>query len=836
MKTINKVGGVNGLSYTEFYGISTDIKPTDDTIPNGSVFYEIDHNMQEYRWDKENGVWRKISSATSDGGTPPSGEYLPLSGGIMTGDINMNNNNLTNVTDLRFGNGTYVKGETTNDDRKLVKIADANDNKLSVKAADAVENDELVTKFQMENANSKYLPLIGGTMQGNVNMDSFFFNKVGGMIIDSSSKGPQGLIFLPNTSTRQTQPLVFSGNARIYGYQDKLVFSPDSGTHLCLTSYAGTNFKNTFPFAFNGATFGNTSTYYQSEAQILRVIKNFVEENGPAQSTNNNFAGSLYYDSSKFYYSEGVLRFSSSVPIYVEGPWMYTSNGLATPVLVISGNPRTDLKLGITGGESGTSKDGILQIIGTDTNKRIVGLDGVPASDSDVTNKKYVDDAIGGTIPLTGTTEDNPVTGVVTFNGESTITGISTPVNDTDVATKKYADEIKEYGIEHNPVLDSGQEEFVLGQNDLAYVFKNSMVMDSGDRFYFADPVSLTDGRLVPFITSAMTGEEYHLLVGTYPKGVQDGTLAPVQIDGIATPTGDNMAVNKKYVDSITQNQVTIQKVDNGNMCINLTVDGDEASGILDLTDKNGNPVIVRGIDTPVQDTDAVNKKFLEDNLKNVSGGTSGEYVLTKDLDMKQYKLINTSAVEIYGGINDSANNTYFIRETSQASINTDTKIPEYVKVITGVHTGDTNQDVILRGIRAGQQKNDAVNYNQFKTLADSFERCQHDVESLNAWKMTFDENAVENTVNSIIKYTDVAYELTIASGEEQWYSYDLAMQSGYTPISATLVIDDTNPFVGHCSLDITPDGTYNALIYLKSQGDDKTCNCKVRLVWIKNQ
>jgi hypothetical protein len=101
---------------------------------------------------------------------------------------------------------------------------------------------------------------------------------------------------------------------------------------------------------------------------------------------------------------------------------------------------------------------------------------------------------------------------------------------------------------------------------------------------------------------------------------------------------------------------------------------------------------------------------------------------------------------------------------------------------------------------------------------------------------MTFDENQVTNTVNSIIKYTDVAYELTIASGEEQWYSYDLAMQSGYTPISATLVIDDTNPFVGHCSLDITPDGTYNALIYLKSQGDDKTCNCKVRLVWIKNQ
>lgn len=553
MKTVNKIGGVNGLSYTEFYGNSTDIKPTDDTIPNGSVFYEIDHNMQEYRWDKENSIWRKISSVTSvttGGGTPTTGDYLPLSGGTMQGAIDMSGYQVKNASELTLGETGYV-----------------------------------------------------------------------------------GII--PHEITSET----------------------DNGTTVELS------------------------------------------------------------------------------------------------------NPKTkkDIKL----------------------------------------------------------------------------RGIDTPVNDNDTVNKKYADDIKNYGIEHNPVLDSGQEEFVLGQNDLAYVFKNSMVMDSGDRFYFADPVSLTDGRLVPFITSAMTGEEYHLLVGTYPKGVQNGTLAPVQIDGIAEPTGDNMAVNKKYVDdivnSVTENQVTIQKADNANMCINLTVNGDEASGILDLSDKNSNPVIVRGVDTPVQDTDAVNKKYFETHL-------SSDFVPNKDLDMKQYKLINTSAVEIYGGINDSADNTYFIRETSQASINTDTKVPEYVKVITGVHTGDTNQDVILRGIRAGQQKNDAVNYNQFKTLADSFERCQHDVESLNAWKMTFDENQVANTVNSIIKYTDVAYELTIVSGEEQWYSYDLAMQSGYTPISATLVIYDTNPFVGHCSLDITPDGTYNALIYLKSQGDDKTCNCKVRLVWIKNQ
>lgn len=101
---------------------------------------------------------------------------------------------------------------------------------------------------------------------------------------------------------------------------------------------------------------------------------------------------------------------------------------------------------------------------------------------------------------------------------------------------------------------------------------------------------------------------------------------------------------------------------------------------------------------------------------------------------------------------------------------------------------------------------------------------------------MTFDENQVTNTVNSIIEYTDQTFDLTItATTKEQWFSYDLAMQSGYTPVSATLVIDDENPFVGHCSLDITPDGTYNALIYLKATGSSTSTSCKVRLVWIKN-
>lgn len=87
MRTVNKVGGANGLSYTEIYGNSTDIKPTDVTIPNGSVFYEIDHNMQEYRWDKENSIWRKISSVTT-GVAEPTGDNMAVNKKYVDDSIN----------------------------------------------------------------------------------------------------------------------------------------------------------------------------------------------------------------------------------------------------------------------------------------------------------------------------------------------------------------------------------------------------------------------------------------------------------------------------------------------------------------------------------------------------------------------------------------------------------------------------------------------------------------------------------------------------------------------------------------------------------------------------
>ena len=56
MITLNKMGGKNRKNNCEFYGLSTDTKPINKEIPNGSSYVEIDTNTQ-YLFDAENLRW-----------------------------------------------------------------------------------------------------------------------------------------------------------------------------------------------------------------------------------------------------------------------------------------------------------------------------------------------------------------------------------------------------------------------------------------------------------------------------------------------------------------------------------------------------------------------------------------------------------------------------------------------------------------------------------------------------------------------------------------------------------------------------------------------------------
>lgn len=295
MRTVNKVGGANGTIFTEFYGNTTDVKPTED-VPNGSAFYEVDNNMQEYRFDKENKIWYPITR----GGTAPSGDYLPLSGGIMTGDINMNGNSLLNAKSitLKDETGEYtvelnlVHLETTNPETgepfsyEAIEFSDSDDTSkqyVITGVADPLLDTDAANKAYVDQETAKYLPLTGGKMFGNIDLN----------------------------------------NKSIYRIRD-LTFISDV------------------------------------------QLKDGVDNNR--------------------IYLQVVMR-------------------------------------------------------GTNNKLSVKAADAV--KDDELVTKSQMETADSKYLPLTGTTEDNPVTGVVTFNGESTITGVSTPVNDTDVVTKKYADDIK---------------------------------------------------------------------------------------------------------------------------------------------------------------------------------------------------------------------------------------------------------------------------------------------------------------------------------------------------------------------------------------------------------
>lgn len=76
-----------------------------------------------------------VDDAISGGITPPTGDYLPLTGGTMGGNIDMNNNRITSV------------------------------------GAPADENDA-VNKSYVDTKTGNYLPLAGGTMSGNINVNN----------------------------------------------------------------------------------------------------------------------------------------------------------------------------------------------------------------------------------------------------------------------------------------------------------------------------------------------------------------------------------------------------------------------------------------------------------------------------------------------------------------------------------------------------------------------------------------------------------------------------------------------------------------------------------------
>lgn len=434
MRTVNKVGGANGTIFTEFYGNTTDVKPTED-VPNGSAFYEVDNNMQEYRFDKENKIWYLITR----GGTAPSDEYLPLSGGIMTGDINMNGNSLLNAKSIYANDNTDIN--------KVKYISGL-----------------LPTNIFINNYNTVGYNLVGINISENT--FTFYSN-------DKNNKHSQIEI--------------------IYNVEDNLPR---------LSFKAGYNDRINLPVLLKGVDTPVDDTDAANKQYVDQETTKYLPLTGGKMTGNINLNNKSIY---------GIFDVTFNLDVQLR-------SGV--------GNNRN-----------------YLQVVraGTDNKLSIKAADAV--EDDELVTKSQMETADSKYLPLTGTTEDNPVTGVVTFNGESTITGVSTPVNDTDVVTKKYADDIK-------TELDDKTNQI---KEDTTALQKRQNVLVGSET---GNPVSVDDA-----FSSPLCG------LTIYGKSTQDGTPspdAPVPIvsageDGSVTVkvTGRNILDMRNSKESVTNSGVT---------------------------------------------------------------------------------------------------------------------------------------------------------------------------------------------------------------------------------------------------------------------------------------
>ena len=434
MRTVNKVGGANGTIFTEFYGNTTDVKPTED-VPNGSAFYEVDNNMQEYRFDKENKIWYSITR----GGTAPSDEYLPLSGGIMTGDINMNGNSLLNA-----------KFICANDNTDINKV--------------------------------KYISGLSPTNIFINNYNIVGYNLVGINISENA------FTFYSNDKNNKHSQIEI-----IYNVEDNLPR---------LSFKAGYNDRINLPVLLKGVDTPVDDTDAANKQYVDQETTKYLPLTGGKMTGNINFNNKSIY---------GIFDMTF--------------------------NPDVQLRSGV-----GNNRN-YLQVVraGTDNKLSIKAADAV--EDDELVTKSQMEIADSKYLPLTGTTEDNPVTGVVTFNGESTITGVSTPVNDTDVVTKKYADDIK-------TELDDKTNQI---KEDTTALQKRQNVLVGSET---GNPVSVDDA-----FSSPLCG------LTIYGKSTQDGTPspdAPVPIvsageDGSVTVkvTGRNILDMRNSKESVTNSGVT---------------------------------------------------------------------------------------------------------------------------------------------------------------------------------------------------------------------------------------------------------------------------------------
>ena len=524
--------------------------------------------------------------------------YLPLSGGTMTGTINMGNHSITNVNN-----------PTNTNDVANKSYVDTSISSLS------------------NSLKSLYLPLSGGTLSGTLNLSN---NRIMGVGTPTSNNDAVNKSYVDNYITGAGSTIaknnLTESRVVVSDTSGKINVSSVTTTELGYLSGVTSSIQTQLN---NKANSSHTHSYLPLSGGTMsgainlgtNKLTNLATPTSSTDATNkqyvdsqvatkqNTITGAASTIASSNLTSNRVTISDNSGKIGISDITTTELNYLDN----VTSNIQTQLnnKLSLSGG----TMTGDINL-GT---HKITNL-GTPTSNTDAATKSYVDTAVanvsggvsGAYLPLTGGTMSGEIS-----MGNNKITNISTPTQNTDAVNKQYVDT----QITSAQPNITGAASSIITSNLTA---SRALVSDTNGKVAVSAVTSTELGYLDGVTSNVQTqlnGKAATNHTHSYLP-LSGGTLSGAlslnnnKITNLATPTSNSDAVNKSYVDT------AIAGVSGGITGAYLPLSGGTMTGDINL---NSNKVT--GLPVPTTSSDAATKSYVDTQVSSkqntITGGAS---------------------------------------------------------------------------------------------------------------------------------------------------------------------------------------------------------------------
>lgn len=394
---------------------------------------------------------------------------LPLTGGTLTGDLNLSGHRLTNIATPSDSTDAATKG--------------------FVDTAFQTIESELATSL------SGYLPLKGGTLTGQINMNGNKLIGITNPVADTDAANKYYVDSRFNNLSSSYLPLTggtLTGQLHMSGTRITNVGTPTTDTDAATKSYVDTNISSLsnkyLSLDGGGSIMGNLD------------LNGYIITGVGTPRDGSDAVNKIYVDNQ---INSVNSKFSNYLPL------------------------------------SGGTMTGQINM----NSQKLTGLS-TPSNASDAATKAYVDSQFAGS--GTGDFLSNgsvPMTGNLQM-GNHLITNLATPSNSTDAANKSYVDS----QVETRLTQSAADSRYVNISGD---TMTGALSMGANKITGLATPTENTDAATKAYVDSqfAGSGTGDFLASGIVPMtgNLQMGSH---KIVNLATPTDGTDATNKTYVDS----------------------------------------------------------------------------------------------------------------------------------------------------------------------------------------------------------------------------------------------------------------------------------------------